>query len=324
MGRWARITKAGSVAAVVLGAAALLLGAPSARAECPVPGSSLPGCDGPQVFPPPTTPPLPTTTTTQPPPPAPHPDAEVVAQRLFVLLNQERAAHGLATLARRTEIDTIALAHGRRMAERGDIWHNDAYFTPAVHNLLDAQLLGENVAMNNSVEDMHRRLMASPHHRDNILDGRYRQVGIGVGVADNGWLYAAEDFVQPRAGSAPPKTTAAGPTPPAPAVTSTTAPPPSESAPEAPAELALPDPTPMVGAAATVPGIPARHRPTLLALAALCLLAAAARRIALHRPSEPADTALRDPSVGGGRRAVDPIPHRARPQDGGPRGDRGW
>jgi hypothetical protein len=99
------------------------------------------------------------------------------------------------------------------MAKAGDLWHNDAYFTPASHDALDAQTLGENVAMNADVDDMHRRLMASPHHRDNILDGRFSQLGVGVAVGKDGVLFATEDFVQPRvARTATVKTAVAKPT----------------------------------------------------------------------------------------------------------------
>jgi hypothetical protein len=148
-------------------------------------------------------PPIPGSTTTTTPPPRPAPDVAAAARRLLVLVNNDRSARGLPALARRSDVDRVAANHSQAMADRYDIWHNDAFFTAASKNALGAAYLGENVAMNSDVDDMHRRLMASPHHRENILDGRFTQVGIGVAAAPDGKLFATEDFVQPRAGAAP-------------------------------------------------------------------------------------------------------------------------
>jgi uncharacterized protein YkwD len=192
--------------ATLLGLAAagfLLLFAPHAEADpCPVGGQLVPGCTTPPTTTPTTPPqvnPPSTTTTTQPKPkPKPAPDTAAAARRLLDLVNGERKARGLAPLARRGDVDSVAVGHSKAMAARYDIWHNDAFFTKASHDALNAAFLGENVAMNMSVEDMHVRLMNSPHHRDNILNGRFSQIGIGVAAAPDGELFATEDFVQPR------------------------------------------------------------------------------------------------------------------------------
>lgn len=276
-----RCAKAFSVAGLAVAGAAFVL-APGVRADtCPV-EPVVPGCSTTTTTtPPPTTPPttapaLPpsTTTTTQPAQtPRPAPDTAAAARRLFDLVNAERTSRGLPALTWRVEITAIAAPHTAAMAAKYDIWHNDAYFTTATHNALAAVFLGENVAMNPSIDNMHQRLMNSPHHRDNILDGRFRQVGIAVAAASDGELFATEDFAQPRAAAAAPAPKPA----PAPKATTTT-PPTTATAVDAPsAELALDS-----GAVQSLPGSlvhPHRTnhtpRPAAAGLAGLAALAMA-------------------------------------------------
>jgi hypothetical protein len=106
-------------------------------------------------------------------------------------------------------VDEIARQHSGAMAAKASLWHNDDYFTPASHDRLQARTLGENVAMDPSVDDMHRALMNSPHHRANILDPRFRQVGIGLVFGASGSWFATQDFVEPRATAPAPAAEAA-------------------------------------------------------------------------------------------------------------------
>lgn len=124
------------------------------------------------------------------------------ADALLALVNQERAAARLPLLQSRPAIAGVAGGHSRTMAARGDIWHNDAYFTAASRASLAAKALGENVAMNSSLEDAHHRLMASPGHRANILNGAFDAVGISVTHDDGGALFITQDFVDSRAAAA--------------------------------------------------------------------------------------------------------------------------
>lgn len=305
-----RIALIGGFAAAA--AAGVLFLSPAKAAPCPL----LSTCESPSqttttVKSPPGPPlPIPTTTTT---PPVPPPDTAAAARRLFTLVNQERTSRGLPALARRGDIDSIGVGHSKNMAARRQLWHNDAYFTKETKDQLGAQYLGENVAMNASVDDMHRRLMNSPHHRDNILDGRFQVIGIGVAASSDGVLYATEDFAQLRA---------AAPAP----------------APAAPTTKAKPVPKPAAAAHAAAPAAPAQDdgaaavrdlpevdlggadelalggsfsppggrtdsgsTPPVLpfALVALAGLGAVVRFI-LHRRSPMAETGVDDPRAGGG------------------------
>lgn len=142
-----------------------------------------------------------TTSTTAPASSGPTVDSAGAA-RLVELANAERRAAGVGELVVRADVASIALDHSRAMAADGNLRHNDAYFAPAMRQQLKAKMLGENVAMNPSVDDAHRRLMNSAGHRANLLDGRFSVVGMAVVRDANGQLWITQDFVQPAAAAA--------------------------------------------------------------------------------------------------------------------------
>lgn len=242
-------TAAGAVrrlvaATAVAATAALAPAGAASAAECA--GTLLQRllCTAPAPAPAPattTTPPVaPSVTTTTLPPvtvaPAPSlPAAPRVvpeaARRLLDLANAERRQAGLGPLAWRDDAAAIAVAHSQRMAAAGDLFHNDAYFTAATRTLLNASALGENVAYNGSVDDAHRRLMASPGHRANLLDRRFSAAGMGVVLAPDGRYFATQNFLQAAAAAPSPRPAATRAAPrrpastrPAPAAATTTAP----------------------------------------------------------------------------------------------------
>lgn len=165
-----------------------------------------------------------------PPPPAPaapvaagRSGVPAAADRLLQLVNEARSGAGLASLTASSRAASIAAGHSMAMAERGDIYHNPAYLTAATRSSLGARALGENVAMNGSLEAAHQRLMASPGHRANILNGAFDAVGIAVVRDAGGTLFITQNFLDsagaasaspaPKAAAKP----AAAPTAPRPA-----------------------------------------------------------------------------------------------------------
>lgn len=176
---------------------------------------------------------------------------------LVGLVNGERAAAGLPALRVDAPLDHEGAAHSARMAEAGTIFHNDDLFTPATKDRLGAKTVGENVASNASLDDAHRRLMASDGHRANILSAAFDRIGVGVVQVGSTW-YVTEVFVQSRVAAAPkpapsPSTTAApAPATTAPAVTTTSVQrPPAPKAPASRAVVVAPVPAPVPAAAAT-------------------------------------------------------------------------
>ena len=118
------------------------------------------------------------------------------------MVNNERSGAGLGTLSMRGDVVGIAHPHSRDMAGRRTIWHNDSYFSDSTRAHLRSAARGENVAMNSSLEDAHRRLMASPGHRANILNGGFTQAGFSVVNDESGTLYVTQNFMTPESSKA--------------------------------------------------------------------------------------------------------------------------
>jgi uncharacterized protein YkwD len=110
----------------------------------------------------------------------------------FSLVNQDRAAHGVASLAWSASLARVAQYRAQDMLNRNYFSHTD----PASGQLAFVQLLhlwgipystaGENIAWstNPSMAAINTMLMNSPEHRANILKAAYHRVGLGV--ATNG------------------------------------------------------------------------------------------------------------------------------------------
>lgn len=105
-------------------------------------------------------------------------------QKMFELVNAERAKVGLHALSLRTEIIPVARAHSRDMFERRYFSHVNPEGNDAGDRLSQAgisyMIAGENLAYAPDVLAAHEGLMHSEGHRKNILTPEFRQVGIGV------------------------------------------------------------------------------------------------------------------------------------------------
>jgi uncharacterized protein YkwD len=110
----------------------------------------------------------------------------------FSLVNQDRAANGVAGLRFSGALARVAQYRAQDMLNRGYFSHYD----PATGQLAFSALMhlwgipyttaGENIAWstNPSMGEINTMFMNSPEHRANILNGAYHQAGIGV--AGNG------------------------------------------------------------------------------------------------------------------------------------------
>src|SRR4051812_12367301 len=108
--------------------------------------------------------------------------------------NAARAAAGVGGLTVADDLVAVARQHSAEMASQGRIYHNPNLAT----DVKGWQAVGENVGTGGSVQAVQDAFMNSPTHRDNILKGRYTQVGIGV-VWNGNALYVTEVFRQPQA-----------------------------------------------------------------------------------------------------------------------------
>ena len=110
----------------------------------------------------------------------------------FSLINQDRAANGVASLAYSASLARVAQYRAQDMLNRNYFSHYD----PSTGQLAFVGLLrlwgipyttaGENIAWstNPSMAGINTMFMNSPEHRANILKAAYHRVG--VGVASNG------------------------------------------------------------------------------------------------------------------------------------------
>ena len=129
--------------------------------------------------------------------PAGDPDVSDAAQ-LLVLVNNERVIAGLSPLTLSNVAVEVAESWSQHMAATGELAHNDLWFSTSTRQRAGAGVVGETVALNASVEDAHRRLMASPPHRANILDQRFHMMGLAVVADAAGMKWVTQDFMQSR------------------------------------------------------------------------------------------------------------------------------
>jgi uncharacterized protein YkwD len=110
--------------------------------------------------------------------------AEAVQARLFELIQADRERLGRAPLERMDALDSIAMAHSRDMRDSGFVGHTSPTTGTAAQRVERAgvrvALVLENVGRGYSAEGVHRGLMDSPGHRQNILSADVSHVGIGV------------------------------------------------------------------------------------------------------------------------------------------------
>jgi hypothetical protein len=116
-----------------------------------------------------------------------------VSSQYFMRMNQERAEHGRAALTWRADLADVAQGWAQHMASTQELAHNPG-LARQVHNW---QVLGENVGVGPTLDDLDRAFMASTEHRDNILDSDYTDVGVGS-VSDDKNIWIVIDFREPQ------------------------------------------------------------------------------------------------------------------------------
>ena len=118
---------------------------------------------------------------------------------LLAMMNEERATAGLDRFELSADRTTVASLRALDMAARGYFAHvNPEGIGPAellAEHAIGFELLGENIARSTYPVDqvldiVHRTLMASAPHRANVLDPRFRQVGIAAALIGEMYYFA--------------------------------------------------------------------------------------------------------------------------------------
>ena len=177
---------------------------------------------------------------------------------LAAMTNADRAAAGLRALATANDLQSLAQSRANEMSRNGALAHT----TNLGSKVSGWKRLGENVGRGPNLRDIETAFMASPSHRENILEPDFTQFGVGVTWDGKQYFYVAVIFRQPSSTAAPttpttqatPPTTRAAASPAKPKPTTTTRPAPTTTtaAPTTTTTVALPPP-PVEVAAAVVP-----------------------------------------------------------------------
>jgi Cysteine-rich secretory protein family len=130
----------------------------------------------------------------------------------------ERSSRGLAPLKIFAELTSVARNHSEQMASQQQL-SDDNNLANEVQNW---QTLGGNAGEGPSVDQVHAAFMASPSHRQNILDPMFTDLGIGV-VWTGSTLWVTEVFRQEAAATAQAAAATPPPPPPPPAPSTTSA-----------------------------------------------------------------------------------------------------
>jgi uncharacterized protein YkwD len=123
--------------------------------------------------------------------------------RLLALVNQARSSHGLGTLSWASGTSSVAISWTDHLAQAHALSHNPN-LGPQLesHGSANWTIYGENVgeAPSNSPDELFNAYMQSPEHRANILETRYRFIGLGV-VFTGSTAWNTMDFVDAYGGA---------------------------------------------------------------------------------------------------------------------------
>lgn len=153
--------------------------------------------------------------TALPTPGGPRIGRDGAASLVHSLTNAERAAAGVPPLARDAALDGIAQAHADDMAARGYFSHDtpegagpsdraaaSGYSCKKPSGMYTWTGIGENIHYAGGSYMYTEGVAAgavdwwmdSPGHRENILDGRYDRLGVGIAIGGGGRAYAVQNF----------------------------------------------------------------------------------------------------------------------------------
>ena len=109
--------------------------------------------------------------------------------RMLTLINGTRRQHGERRLQLSLSVSRMATAHSRRMAKLHKLFHT----ANLGGKLKNWSVYGENVAYGWGVHQVFKAWMNSAEHRRNILNRKFKHVGIGL-YWKGGTLWATADF----------------------------------------------------------------------------------------------------------------------------------
>ncbi|MFE1551214.1 CAP domain-containing protein [Streptomyces sp. NPDC058718] len=125
------------------------------------------------------------------PQPQPQPAPAGVHGEMLAMVNEERRRAGVPAMRLDDRLSAAAQRHADDMARNDLTQHNGTDGSDFSRRISDAGFPGntaraENVTPSNSVPEAMRMWMNSPGHRSNILNGAYRNLGVGYAPRQRG------------------------------------------------------------------------------------------------------------------------------------------
>jgi uncharacterized protein YkwD len=135
-----------------------------------------------------------------PPPMSAGYELNAMEQKAVLLLNTDRRNAGLEPLKINLKLSKLAADYAADMNNRKFFSHVDPEGKDPFDRMaaigIDFPNEGENIALSPDVETAQKMLMDSPLHRENILNPKFTEIGIGVRTsASRGGIYLVQDFV---------------------------------------------------------------------------------------------------------------------------------
>ena len=131
--------------------------------------------------------------------PAPGYALTLQEQKAVMLLNADRQNAGLEPLKVNLQLSKLAADFAVDMNRRKFFAHVDPDGKDPFERMaaigIDFPNAGENIALSPDVETAHKMLMDSPLHRENILNPKFTEIGIGVRPDSRGGIYLVQEFI---------------------------------------------------------------------------------------------------------------------------------
>ncbi|QQS41817.1 MAG: CAP domain-containing protein [Acidobacteriota bacterium] len=130
--------------------------------------------------------------------------SEDLEKRVFDLINAKRIEAGAAPLSWSGKVAKVARNHSREMALYDYFSHTDVEGNLVDRRATNAGIkkwtsIGENIAYLRGYDDPAlnavERWMLSPSHRENLLDPRWKESGIGLAITSDGTYFFTQVFV---------------------------------------------------------------------------------------------------------------------------------
>jgi len=125
------------------------------------------------------------------------PAEQRMARAIFDRVNAEREARGLEPLAWNEELAGVARQWSEQMASQDRLHHQDLTEVLQGDELSGFRALGENIFTATGpvpAGRIHVGWMRSDEHRVNVLNPGFNRIGIGVYCAEDGSVWAAQEF----------------------------------------------------------------------------------------------------------------------------------